>query len=123
VKRIAAALVLALCVALALVLAGVGSSGSGSGLRGRVLISPGTPVCKTGTTCSRPAVHTLLRFWRGGKTVAHTRTDAAGRFRVTLAAHTYRVTAEIPGTLKPAQVSVSTGRYRLVTFRIDIGIR
>lgn len=122
-KRIAAAPVLALCVAVTLVLAGVGSGGSGSGLRGRVLISPSTPVCKTGTSCSRPAAHTLVRFWRNGKAVAHTRTDATGRFRLALAPHTYRVTAGIAGALEPARVSVATGRYRPVTFRIDIGIR
>ncbi|HEU5214509.1 MAG TPA: hypothetical protein VFU30_03120 [Gaiellaceae bacterium] len=122
-KRMAAALVLVIAVVLALFVLGAGGSGSASGLRGTVLISPSTPVCKTGTTCSRPAAHDLLRFWRDGKVVARTRTDARGRFRLALGAHVYRVTSGIKGTLKPARVSVAADRYRLVTFRIDIGIR
>jgi hypothetical protein len=124
VKRIAAALVLVLIVVVALSLLGAGSSGSGSGLRGTVLISPSSPVCRGGSHCSRPAAHALLRFWRGAKVVAHTRTDAKGRFRLALRPHhSYTITSAPSGTLKPARVSVATGSYRRVTFRLDIGIR
>lgn len=122
-KRIAATLVLVLVAVLALFVVSAAGGGSASGLRGTVLISPSSPVCKTGTACSRPAAHDLLRFWRDGKVVARTRTDARGRFRLALGPHVYRVTSGIKGALEPAWVSVATGRYRLVTFRIDIGIR
>jgi hypothetical protein len=122
VKRIAAALVLVLIVVVALSLLGAGS-GSGSGLRGTVLISPSSPVCRGGSHCSRPAAHALLRFWRGAKVVAHTRTDAKGRFRLALRPHSYTITSAPGGTLKPTRVSVATGSYRRVTFRLDIGIR
>lgn len=117
-KSIAAASVLALVFLL-----GAGSSGGSSGLRGTVLISPGSPTCKPGTSCSRPAAHTVLRFWRGGELVAHVRTDSRGRFRIALRARTYRVTSMKGATLKPSRVMVATNRYRRVTFRIDTGIR
>jgi hypothetical protein len=55
--------------------------------------------------------------------VAHVRTDNRGKFRMALDPRTYRVTAKMAGTLKPDHVTVDTGRYRRVTFRIDIGIR
>ena len=122
-KRIAAALVVVLLVVVALSLLGAGSSGSRSGLRGTVLISPSSPVCQGRSGCSRPAAHALLRFWRGAKVVAHTRTDAKGRFRLALGPHSYAVTSAPGGTLRPARVAVASGSYRRVTFRLDIGIR
>lgn len=106
-----------------LVLVGAGSGGSASGLRGTVLIAPGTPICKIGSSCTRPAAHITVRFWRNGRLVAHVRTDNRGKFRMALDPRTYRVTAKMAGTLKPDHVTVDTGRYRRVTFRIDIGIR
>lgn len=117
-KSVLAVLLLAL-----LFLLGAGSGRSGSGLRGKVVLYPASPVCKTGTSCTRPAAHVLLRFWRNGRVVAHTRTDSKGRFRVALRPRTYRVTAPRGARIKPRRVSVTTGRYRRVTFRLDSGIR
>ena len=120
-RRTVAALVFALVFLL-----GAGSSsgsGSGSGLRGTVLLSPGSPTCKVGTACVRPAAHTPLRFWRNGRLVAHTRTDARGRFRIALRPRTYRVTSTSGTVLRPAHVTVTTASYRRVTFKLDIGIR
>jgi len=117
-KRTVALLVFALAFLL-----GVGGSGSGSGLRGTVLISPGSPTCKAGTACTRPAPNTPLRFWRNGRLVAHTRTDGQGRFRIALRPRTYRVTSTPGAALKPSQVTVTRGAYRRMAFKLDIGIR
>lgn len=114
----AAALLLAL-----LVLLGAGSSSSGSGLRGTVLLDPGYPTCQPGTPCTRPAAHALLRFWRQGRVVAHTRTDDRGRYRIALRSGTYRVSSMTGAVLKPTRVTVATTRYRQVTFKLDTGIR
>jgi hypothetical protein len=119
VKSIVAVLLLVLFLLLA---AGSGA-GSGSGLRGTVLLDPGYPVCKVGTPCTRPAAHALLRFWRRGLVVAHTRTDGSGRYRIALRPRTYTVTSGNGGVLKPARVTVPTARYRRVTFKLDTGIR
>jgi hypothetical protein len=106
-----------------LVLVGAGAGGFTSGLRGTVVIEPASPVCKTGTPCTRPAAHMTIRFWRHGRVVAHTRTDSRGKFRMALDPRTYRVTAKAAATVKPGHVTVATGRYRRVTFKLDIGIR
>jgi hypothetical protein len=55
--------------------------------------------------------------------VARTRTDGEGRFRVALAPRTYRVTSRSGATLRPAHVTVASGGYRRVTFKLDVGIR
>ena len=117
-KTIVAIPVLAL-----LLLAGSASGSSGSGLRGTALISPSSPVCQPGSSCTRPAAHAPLRFWRNGQVVAQTRTDAKGRFRIALRPMTYRVTSMKGSVLKPTRVTVSTNGYRSVTIKIDTGIR
>jgi hypothetical protein len=104
-------------------LLGAGGTASSSGLRGTVLLSPGYPVCQEGSPCTRPAAYVLLRFWRNGRVVAHTRTDGIGRFRIALRPRTYRVTPGNGRVLTPTRVSVATGRFRSVTFYLDIGIR
>jgi len=118
VKRLAAPLLLALVL-----LVGAGGKASASGLRGMVVLDPGYPVCKAGMPCSRPATNALLRFWRHGHVVAHTRTDGAGRYRIALRPGTYRVTSATGTVLAPIRTTVATGRYRSVTFRLDTGIR
>jgi hypothetical protein len=103
-------------------LVGAASGSSGSGLRGTALLYPASPVCNPGS-CTRPAANVVLRFWRSGRLVAHTRTDGKGGFRIALRPRTYRVTAMQGAVLKPARVTVVTNSYRRVTIRIDIGIR
>lgn len=119
-KRIAAPLLLALALFLLL---GAGGTGSASGLRGMVVLDPGYPVCKVGTPCSRPAAHALLRFWRHGRVVAHTRSDGSGRYRIALRPGTYGVTSTTGTVVAPLRATVATNRYRRVTFRLDTGIR
>jgi hypothetical protein len=122
-KRIASVLPVVVLVVLGAFLLGAGSGTSSSGLRGKAVFDPGSPVCKVGSSCTRPAAHALLRFWRHGEVIAHTRTDAKGHFRIALKAHMYRVTTKGLGLVKPAHVTVATDRYRRITFRIDTGIR
>jgi hypothetical protein len=55
--------------------------------------------------------------------VAHTRSDANGRYRIALRPRSYAVTTGARGLLKPKSVAVATDGYRRVTFRIDTGIR
>lgn len=110
-------------VALLVVAGSAGAATPRSGLRGTVLVYPSSPLCKPGTSCTRPAAHLLLRFSRQGRVVAHTRTDVRGRFRIALRPRTYTVTSVGTALLRPARVTVVTDRYRRVTFRMDTGIR
>jgi hypothetical protein len=103
--------------------AGAAGAASRSGLRGTVVLDPGYPVCKVGSPCTRPAAHVVLRFWRKGRVVAHTRSDARGRYRIALRPRTYIVTSSDGGVLKPARVTVATDSYRRVTFRVDTRVR
>ena len=97
-----------------------------SGLRGLVLRGPTAPVCRLGEPCEAPAARVTLVFSRSGTVVARTRTDADGRYRIALNPGRYTVRTTRPGferTVSPARVTVPTGRYARVTFRIDTGIR
>ena len=119
-KRLLTTLALAAAVLVALA---VSSGTSASGLRGTVLLDPGYPNCQPGTPCTRPAADVPLKFWRNGRVVARTRTDANGRFRIALRPRTYRVSSKSGAKLKPIYVLVASDRYRRVTFKLDTGIR
>ena len=114
--------------AIAVLALGAGSADAvtTSGLRGIVTRSPTKPVCEVGVPCSAPAKNTPLSFVRAGR-VVKTRTDGTGHYRVSLAPGWWNVrTIAAPriGTgIKPRSVRVFAGRYRLVTFDIDTGIR
>jgi hypothetical protein len=111
----------ALVLAVAAFAATTGNSRS-SGLHGVVRIDPGTPVCKVGQPCTRPAARVWLVFSRRGKTVARTRTGRDGAYRVALSPGTYNVIS--PRTrLEPTRVAVASGRYKRVVFKLDIGLR
>jgi hypothetical protein len=104
-------------------------SGSGSeaaGLHGIVTISPGMPTCKPGEPCGRPARNVTLAFVQDGKTVATTKTDEQGLYRVALPAGQYEVSLRNGAPSKVAQaktVSVSSGASGKHDFSFDIGIR
>jgi hypothetical protein len=112
---------------IAFALTGCGSSvagGTDSGLFGTVRISPATPVCRTGSTCSRPARGFRLIFVRNGAQVTTT-TDRNGGYRIRLARGRYAV---CPGralkrSLQPARVTVPGGRFAKRDFTYDPGIR
>jgi hypothetical protein len=111
---------------LALVLSVTTAGGaSRSGLHGVVLIDPAYPVCKVGVPCTRTAKHVWLVFSRRGHTT-RTRTGDDGRYRITLSPGTYAVASpnHLAGRgLTPGRVTVRTGVYRRVPFRLDVGIR
>jgi hypothetical protein len=90
-------------------------------LYGSVSIGPLTPVCRIGTPCDGPAKHATLTFTRGARAVS-TKTDAAGRYRVTLTTGTWTVRASVGMSTKPAAVAVRTGTHR-TNFSIDSGLR
>ena len=112
--------------------AGCGSQSSsgtgGSGVFGTVQISPATPVCRAGTSCSRAAKRFRLVFTRNGRSVTVT-TDAHGRYRVSLERGRYAVRPAAarntgPGQgLQPAVVTVPRGRFARRDFSYDSGIR
>jgi hypothetical protein len=109
---------------------GAQSSGSagGSGLFGTVRISPASPTCTIGTTCSRPARGFRLVFARNGRTVASTTTDKKGHYRVQLGRGRYQVRAgravvSPKSGLAPKAVAVPSGRFAKRDFTLDTGIR
>ena len=111
----------------ALALTGCGSSvagGTDSGLFGTVRISPATPVCRTGSTCSRPARGFRLVFVGNGAEVTTT-TDRNGRYRIGLGHGRYAVRPgrALKRSLQPARVTVPGGRFAKRDFTYDPGIR
>jgi hypothetical protein len=106
---------------------GPAAGGGSSGLRGLVERSPIRPVCAADDQCSAPASNTLLTFVRTGYRSVTTRTNAEGRYRVALApgVWTVRTTAasKIGSGISPRSARVYTGRFRIVDFMIDTGIR
>jgi hypothetical protein len=105
------------------------SSGTGgSGIFGTVRISSAAPVCRTGTTCSRPAKRFRIAFTRNGRSVTVT-TDEHGRYRVALERGRYAVSpadgrdiARKQG-LQPGLVTVPRGRFARRDLSYDSGIR
>jgi hypothetical protein len=97
------------------------------GLKGLVTRGPITPVCVAEQPCEGPARHVTLLFSRHGATAGRTVTDAAGAYRVGLAAGLYLVrrAGSAPGDrgLQPNRVRVYAGRFTRVDFSIDTGIR
>src|ERR1043166_9354964 len=100
-------------MSLAVVVAGV--------LWGSVTVGPLMPVCREGTPCSGPAKRTTLVFSRAGRTVS-TKTDAEGRYRLTLPAGTWSVRASVGMRTSAATVLVRAGTHR-ANFSVDTGIR
>ena len=111
-------------VSAALLACGTAAGSGTSGLRGTFTIGPLTPVCSNTQPCDGPARHATLAFTRNGKTV-RTRTDDHGVYRVTLAPGWYavRTSVGIAHVPDPSRVRVVGGRYRLVRFSADTGIR
>ena len=103
------------------------STGDG-GLYGTVRISPSSPVCLAGKSCSKPARGFKLVFGANGRTVTAT-TDARGRYRVRLGGGRYVVRAGTVVTqspkrgLRPRKVTVPGSGFAKRDFLYDTGIR
>ncbi len=96
-----------------------------SGLHGTVRRGPTTPVCRPSVPCVAPAANMTLTFARAGF-VRSTRTDAHGRYRITLPAGTYRVrtsTTALGKIPQPARGEVRAGHSDQIDFTLDTGIR
>ena len=123
------ALLMLVAVATATACGAQSSGGAGaSGVAGVVVISPATPVCASGTSCTRPAKRFRLAFSRNGESVVTT-TDSRGRYRVKLERGRYSVrpvngrnTGRKQG-LQPSTVTVPRGRFAKRDFTYDTGIR
>jgi hypothetical protein len=116
-----------LCAGAVAVSGGVAAAQNDTGLYGRVVIYPAYPVCEQGTSCSKPAGHVLLRFWRNGHRVAAVRTHSNGSYRLALRSGTYLVTSPAAllkrSGLHPARATVPRDRFARVNFTLDVGIR
>jgi hypothetical protein len=109
-------------IALVLVLASPAGAAT-SGLRGMVTKGPITPVCVAGVPCSAPAKNIVLTFTRGTSRRS-VRTDATGRYRLALAAGSWRIS--IAGSrfgFRPRSAVVPVGRVGVENIAIDTGIR
>jgi hypothetical protein len=106
----------------------VGSGASAplrSGITGTVIRSPTKPVCEEGVPCSAPAAGVTLVFRRAGVRVAATTTSKAGTYRVLLRPGTYaaQTLRKPPFGSQPHTVRVLKGRFAVVNFQLDTGIR
>jgi hypothetical protein len=100
------------------------AGGMTSGLKGTLTVGPLRPVCSVDQPCDGPAANATLAFSRNGRTT-RARTDAHGVYRVTLAPGWYavRTSVGIAHVPRPARARVLAGRYRVVNFFADTGIR
>jgi hypothetical protein len=90
-------------------------------LWGSVTVGPTTPVCRVGTPCSGPAKNATLTFSRAGRVVT-AKTDASGRYRLSLHVGTWVVRVNVGMRVAPSSVVVRTGTHR-ENFAVDTGIR
>lgn len=109
----------------ALVAAGGAASAPTSGLRGTVAVP--LPVCLQDQPCSKKGPGVKLRFWRAGRAVGSTVSGEGGRYRIALPPGMYTVSSPSAmrpkGSVRPSPVRVVAGRFRVVEFFVDTGIR
>ena len=112
---------------LALLVAAAGAATANpSGIRGTVIRSPTSPVCREGVPCSAPAAGVAIVFVRNGVRVGSTITSKGGMYRVVLRPGTYVVRSprkQVFSSLTPRMVRVQMGRFTVANFEIDTGIR
>lgn len=116
-----------LAVVASLLATGVAGAHSGpTVVTGTVLLDPATPVCRVGVPCTKPLSGFKLTFWRNGAVAARAKTNAHGRYRVTLEPGAYRVThphGALGKGLTPKRISVPPAPTATRNFRYDAGIR
>lgn len=110
---------------------GAQSSGGADagGLYGAVRISPSSPICQAGQSCSKPARGFKLVFSASGRTVTTT-TNRRGNYRVQLKPGRYVVRAAAASRnaspkagLQPRTVTVPSSGFARRNFVYDPGIR
>jgi hypothetical protein len=119
------AVILALALAL-LAACGNAAGGPTTGktvVRGSVVLSPASPVCRIGSSCTRPLPGLELVFSRNGKVAARVKSGAHGRYRVALQPGRYAVTTSRRGALRPRRVRIRAAARAAVNFSFDAGIR
>lgn len=88
---------------------------------------PDEPAPGAGDCRDRPVRQAAIRIVKGGDLVRAVRTDARGRFTVTLLEGHYRIEPQrVPGLLGTAaarQLSVTAGRTTCFELRYDTGVR
>jgi hypothetical protein len=96
-----------------------------SGLHGYVEKGPITPVCRSDTSCTGPAVGVIVTFTRPDGTSVSVKTDATGFYRVILRGAIYRVTTSYvrDRTPFPAHIKVRAGHDDRLDFFLDTGIQ
>ena len=92
-------------------------------VRGSVVLSPASPVCRVGSSCSKPFPGFKLFFSRRGKVVSRATTDMHARYSVRLAPGRYAVTTARRGILTPSRVRIPASPRATVNFSFDAGIR
>jgi hypothetical protein len=100
-----------------------GPTAGKTAVRGTVVLSPAQPVCRSGSTCSRPLPGFKLVFSRSGKVVARVTTDAHAHYRVKLSPGRYAVAPTRRGALKPSRVRIPGAPRAVANFSFDSGIR
>jgi hypothetical protein len=91
-------------------------------LHGTVTIGPTSPVCHTGTPCTKPAAGIVIEFFRD-RHIALARTDAKGRYSRWLTPGTWTVRATRGVRITPAKIIVRAVATQRRDFAIDTGIR
>lgn len=105
--------------------------GAPSGVIGKVTIGPICPSVRSGSPCAdrsdRPYQTTVSILSRSGAKLGEVRSDARGRFRVSLYPGTYVLVPKVPRNhlphAAPLRVTVKQRRFTSVTIQYDSGIR
>ena len=112
---------------LLLVLPALAFASAETGFEGTIVISPahGGPT-RQGAPDTRPLPATEFVVRQGDKVIMTFRTDAAGRFKVSLGAGHYSVVKKEKGAMGfwgPFEVEVTAGKMKSVQWECDSGIR
>jgi hypothetical protein len=93
---------------------------------GTVVAGPVSPVARPSAAATRPVAGATVEALRGSDIVATARTNAAGRYQLTLQPGTYVIQAKADrySSKQPGKtISISAGQTRTIDFVFDTGIR
>jgi hypothetical protein len=112
-------------------MAACGSQQPGAGSRaslvvGTVVAGPVSPVARPGEPATRPVSRATVEARRGSDIVVVARTDASGRYELTLEPGSYDILAKADRyfSKEPGKtITISSGETITVNFVLDTGIR